>query len=75
MSENLVGVSALGIILLLVGLVWLALIVVALIQIARSSELSTPMKVLWVVIVFFFPLVGTLAWFVLGRGIGDPFRR
>lgn len=65
----------LAVVFLVLGLLWIVLVVVALLQIARSSELSTPMKVLWVVIVFFFPLVGTLAWFVLGRRIGDPFRR
>ncbi len=65
----------LAVVFLVLGLLWIVLVVVALLQIARSSELSTPMKVLWVVIVFFFPIVGTLAWFVLGRRIGDPFRR
>lgn len=65
----------LAVVFLVLGLLWIVRVVVALLQIARSSELSTPMKVLWVVIVFFFPLVGTLAWFVLGRRIGDPFRR
>lgn len=73
--ESISGFTGLAVVFLVLGLLWIVLVVVALLQIARSSELSTPMKVLWVVIVFFFPLVGTLAWFVLGRRIGDPFRR
>ncbi|WP_231924073.1 PLDc N-terminal domain-containing protein [Microcella alkaliphila] len=32
------------------------------------------MKLVWAVVVFFFPLLGTLVWFILGRRIGDPFR-
>nr|WP_269457846.1 PLD nuclease N-terminal domain-containing protein [Microcella alkaliphila] len=59
---------------MLLGLLWLVLIVVALIQIAQSTELSMPMKLVWAVVVFFFPLLGTLVWFILGRRIGDPFR-
>lgn len=73
--ESISGFTGLAVVFLVLGLLWIVLVVVALLQIARSSELSTPMKVLWVVIVFFFPLVGTLAWFALGRRIGDPFRR
>ncbi|RZS59450.1 phospholipase D-like protein [Microcella putealis] len=73
--ESISGFTGLAVVFLVLGLLWIVLVVVALLQIARSSELSTPMKVLWVVIVFFFPIVGTLAWFVLGRRIGDPFRR
>lgn len=72
--EAIAGLTALGVIFLLLGLLWLVLIVIALIQIAQSSELSMPMKLVWAVIVFFFPFLGTLAWFILGRRVGDPFR-
>lgn len=72
--EAMAGLTALGVIVLLLGVLWIALIVVALIQIAQSTELSMPMKLVWAVIVFFFPFLGTLFWFILGRRIGDPFR-
>lgn len=72
--EQLPGFTPLAVIILLLGLLWIVLIVVALIQIAQSTELSAAMKLVWAVIVFFFPFLGTLAWFILGRRIGDPFR-
>ncbi|BAU31826.1 phospholipase D-like protein [Microcella alkaliphila] len=72
--EAIPGLVALGTVFMLLGLLWLVLIVVALIQIAQSTELSMPMKLVWAVVVFFFPLLGTLVWFILGRRIGDPFR-
>ncbi len=73
--EILAGFTGLAVVLLVLGLLWIVLIVIALVQIAQSSALGVPMKLVWVVIVFFFPLLGTIAWFLLGRRIGDLFSR
>ncbi len=49
------------------GIIHLAIVVYALMQIFGSSA-ATGNKVLWVVIVAIFPVVGVIAWFFLGPG-------
>ena len=49
------------------GLIHLALVIYALIQIFGSSA-STGGKLLWIVIVALFPLVGLIIWFLMGPG-------
>ncbi len=48
-------------------LVHLALLVYAAIQIFGSSA-STDKKIIWVVIVAIFPVIGLLVWFFIGPG-------
>ncbi|WP_208322643.1 MULTISPECIES: PLD nuclease N-terminal domain-containing protein [unclassified Salinibacterium] len=48
------------------GLVPLALAIWALVSIAHTPSEPTP-KVLWVLVVLFFPLIGPILWFVIGR--------
>jgi len=48
-------------------LVHLALVIYAAIQIFGSS-VDTTKKILWIVIVALFPLVGLLVWFFVGPG-------
>jgi len=48
------------------GVVHLVLFCIALFQII-SSSLSVGKKVLWSVVVIFFPCIGVLLWFFLGR--------
>lgn len=49
----------------LLGVLHLALCVYAILKIAASSA-STGTKVLWIVVVLVFPLVGLLLWWFLG---------
>ena len=51
----------------ILGLIHLALVIYAIIQIFGSSE-STGSKVLWVLVVAIFPLVGLIVWFLMGPG-------
>lgn len=48
-------------------LIHLALVIYAAIQIFGSSA-ETGKKILWIVIVAVFPLVGLIAWFFVGPG-------
>lgn len=49
----------------LLGLIWLIIVVYAIVKIVGSSATTGP-KVLWVVLVLLFPLVGVILWFLLG---------
>ena len=49
------------------GIIHLALVIYAAIQIVNSSA-DTGKKALWVVIVAVFPLVGLIVWFFMGPG-------
>ncbi|WP_434317171.1 PLDc N-terminal domain-containing protein [Leifsonia sp. P73] len=43
-----------------------AFVVVALVQIARRPLISPLLRVLWVVAVIAFPVLGSIAWFAFG---------
>ena len=45
----------------------LVLLVLALVQIARTSELSSTGRAIWVLIVLFVPIVGPVVWLSIGR--------
>ncbi|MBD3173642.1 MAG: hypothetical protein GF320_00565 [Armatimonadia bacterium] len=47
------------------GLIWLALCIWAVISIVGSAA-SALAKALWILLVFFFPVVGLIIWFLLG---------
>ena len=49
------------------GIIHLVLVVYAALQIINSSA-DTVKKVLWVVVVAVFPLVGLIVWFFIGPG-------
>jgi hypothetical protein len=49
----------------LLGLIWLIIVVYAIVKIAGSSA-ETGAKVLWIVLVLLFPVVGVIIWFLLG---------
>ena len=51
----------------ILGLVHLALVIYAAIQIFGSSA-DTMKKILWIVIVALFPLIGLIVWFFVGPG-------
>ncbi|MGJ3190752.1 PLDc N-terminal domain-containing protein [Paenarthrobacter sp. FR1] len=56
---------------LLAGLVLIALLVTALVSILRSRRLTPGGTVLWILIVFAFPALGPLLWFIAGRSASD----
>ena len=49
----------------LLGLVVLVLDIWAIIKIAQSS-VSTGMKLVWILVVLFLPVIGLLAWYFVG---------
>ena len=49
------------------GIIHLVLVVYAALQIFNSSA-DTVKKILWIVIVAVFPLVGLIVWFFIGPG-------
>jgi hypothetical protein len=55
----------------LVGLVVLALDIIALIDIYKSSK-ETGKKVIWALVILFFPLVGMIVYYIFGRKPGTP---
>jgi len=49
----------------LLGLVWLIILIWAIVKVAKSSSGGVS-KLLWILILLFFPLVGFIAWLLLG---------
>lgn len=47
------------------GLLWLIIAIYAIVKIVGSSA-GTGAKVLWVLLVLVFPVVGVILWFLLG---------
>ncbi|MFN2287211.1 MAG: PLDc N-terminal domain-containing protein [Chromatocurvus sp.] len=49
----------------LLGLIWLALVIYAIIKTVQSSA-GTGAKVIWTLVLLVLPLIGLLAWFIFG---------
>ncbi len=49
----------------LLGLIWLIIVIWAIIKTAQSSA-GPVAKVLWILILLLFPLVGLIIWLLLG---------
>lgn len=49
----------------LLGLIWLIIIIWAILKVAKSGA-GTMAKVLWILILLLFPLIGLILWFLLG---------
>ena len=49
----------------LLGLIWLVLVVYAVVKTVQSSA-GTGAKVLWIVLILLFPLLGFILWLLLG---------
>lgn len=56
-----------GLIFLLVGLLYIAIWIYALVNAATSTSLNSTEKLVWVLLIFFVPFVGTLLYFLIGR--------
>ena len=51
----------------ILGLIWLLIVIWAIIRTSQSTT-STLAKVLWILILLFFPCVGLILWIMLGPG-------
>ncbi len=49
----------------LLGLIWLIIVIWAIVKVAKSSA-GTFAKILWILVLLFFPLVGLIIWLLLG---------
>ncbi|RUR27642.1 PLDc N-terminal domain-containing protein [Vreelandella nanhaiensis] len=49
----------------LLGLIWLIILVWAIVKVVKSSAGGVA-KLLWILALLFFPLVGLIAWLLLG---------
>lgn len=49
----------------LLGLIWLIIVIWAIIKTAQSRAGTVP-KILWILILLFFPLLGLIIWLLLG---------
>lgn len=49
----------------ILGLIWLIIVIWAILKVAKSGA-GTLAKVLWILILLFFPVVGLIIWFFLG---------
>lgn len=49
----------------LLGLIWLVLVIWAIIKVANSPA-GSGAKILWILILLLFPLIGLIVWFFLG---------
>ncbi|MGP5565396.1 PLDc N-terminal domain-containing protein [Vreelandella alkaliphila] len=49
----------------LLGLIWLIIVIWAIVKVAKSSAGGLA-KLLWILALLFFPLVGLIAWFLFG---------
>lgn len=49
----------------LLGLIWLVIVVWAIVKVAKSTAGGLA-KLLWIIVLLMFPLVGLIAWFLLG---------
>lgn len=58
------GIGALG---LVIGLVVLVLDILAIVDIIRRP-MDTGMKILWVILIIWLPVVGLILYYLLGRG-------
>lgn len=49
----------------LLGLIWLIILIWAIVKVAKSPA-GAVSKLLWILALLFFPLVGLIAWLLLG---------
>lgn len=66
-AETVFGVGF-GAIVLIVLVAALALFVAALVSILQSKSYTSAGKAVWILVVLAFPFLGTIVWFVWGRG-------
>ncbi len=55
-----------GLIKLIIGVLWLILFIWALLDIIRANK-DTGWKVIWILVCFIFPVVGTIVYYLFAR--------
>jgi hypothetical protein len=61
MEIKIMGIEVAG----LLGLIWLIIVIWAIIKTAQSSAGPVP-KILWILILLVFPVIGLILWLLLG---------
>ena len=46
--------------------IYAALVITAVVQVLRSTAIAQTSKIAWIVGIVIFPLIGSVAWFLLG---------
>ncbi|ERS81742.1 PLDc N-terminal domain-containing protein [Halomonas sp. PBN3] len=49
----------------LLGLIWLIIVIWAIVKVAKSSAGGLA-KLIWILVLLFFPLLGLIVWFLFG---------
>jgi len=49
----------------LLGLIWLIIVIWAIVKVAKSGA-GRVAKLIWILVLLFFPLIGLIAWFIFG---------
>lgn len=49
----------------LLGLIWLIIVIWAIVKVAKSSA-SPLAKLLWIIALLVFPVIGLIIWFLMG---------
>ncbi|WP_217652816.1 PLDc N-terminal domain-containing protein [Modicisalibacter ilicicola] len=49
----------------LLSLIWLIIVIWAIVKVAKSGA-STLAKVIWIIVLIFFPLIGLILWLLFG---------
>jgi len=61
------GMPRLFLVLFVVEIALAAAALISLLSVEEDSEIRGLPKILWVVVILLFPLIGSIAWFVAGR--------
>ena len=52
----------------LLGLLWLALVIWALVDLFKSNR-STDQKIIWLIVILVFPVAGTIIYYLVSRKV------
>lgn len=63
-----IGLTVL-LVFIVIALAQLILFIAGLVSLLGSDKYSGIGKLLWVVVMFFFPIIGPLVWFFVGRNV------
>ena len=55
---------------IVVAVLWLVLVVTTSISVLRSRHITMPAKIAWIVVVLALPVLGSLAWLLMGNKPG-----
>ncbi|TDG37136.1 hypothetical protein EZJ43_03180 [Pedobacter changchengzhani] len=67
MSQSAFGSNQLALLIIVLGVIWLALILVALYHISRNNTMGFIVKVLWFIIILLAPFLGSIIYLIWGK--------